>query len=60
MYSASYDVYVLNIDGQRRKLIQVVDWKTALYLEQEIERFLGIPDEVVRGEWRPDPYLWEA
>jgi hypothetical protein len=21
---------------------------------------VGIPDEVVRGEWRPDPYLWEA
>jgi hypothetical protein len=36
------------------------DGQLALYLEQEIERFLGIPDEVVRGEWRPEPYLWEA
>jgi hypothetical protein len=47
------------VDGQRKKLTDVMDGSFALFLEQEIERFLGIEDQVVRGEWRPEPYLWE-
>ena len=54
-----YDIYVLPADGRREKLLTVRQGEWALYLEQEIERFLGIEDQVVRGEWRPTPYLWE-
>lgn len=59
-----YQVCVLTKDGAHLNLWRSEwgfrnDGELALYLEQEIERFLGIPDEVVRGEWRPDPYLWE-
>ncbi len=54
-----YDVYVLTKDRRHEKLVAVPRGNQALYLEQEIERFLGIEDQVVRGEWRPTPYLWE-
>jgi hypothetical protein len=58
--TTTYGVYALDRSGDHLRLWSVADGQVALYLEQEIERFLGIPDEVVRGEWRPDPYLWEA
>ena len=54
-----YDVHVLTKYGGREKIVTVSNGNQALYLEQEIERFLGIEDQVVRGEWRPTPYLWE-
>ncbi len=59
-----YDVYVLTTDkwttdGRHEKLVTARQGEWALYLEQEIERFLGIEDQVMRGEWRPTPYLWE-
>ena len=54
-----YNVYVLTTDGRHEKLVTVRQGEWALYLEQEIERFLGIEDQVMRGEWRPTPYLWE-
>ncbi len=57
--TTNYDVYVLTKDRQSEKLVTVSRGNQALYLEQEIERFLGIEDQVVRGEWRPTPYLWE-
>jgi hypothetical protein len=57
--SRYYDVHVLTKDGGREKIVTVPNGNQALYLEQEIERFLGIEDQVVRGEWRPTPYLWE-
>jgi hypothetical protein len=55
-----YGIYILSQDGRHERFWRVIDGRLALYLEQEIEQILGIPDEVVRGEWRPDPYLWEA
>jgi len=58
--TTTYRVYVLNKSGDHLKLWDVMEGRVALYLEQEIERFLGIQNEVVRGEWRPEPYLWEA
>ncbi|MCP4535651.1 MAG: hypothetical protein GY832_00720 [Chloroflexi bacterium] len=54
-----YDVYVLTRDEQHEKLVTVSNGDWALYIEQEIERFWGIEDQVVRGEWRPTPYLWD-
>jgi hypothetical protein len=55
---ASYGVCALTTHGWSKRLVEVYNGNIALYLEQEIEQFLGIPDEVVRGEWRPEPYLW--
>jgi hypothetical protein len=54
-----YDVCILTRDSLCEPIVTVWNCKLALYLEQEIERFWGIEDEVVRGEWRPEPYLWE-
>ena len=53
-----YRVYALTKDDLHRALLTVENGEIALYLEREIERFLGIEDQVVRGEWRPEPYLW--
>jgi hypothetical protein len=58
--NTTYDIYILTTQGQHKKFATVNDGKRALYLEQEIERFLGIEDQAVRGEWRPGPYLWES
>lgn len=57
--STSYDLYVLTRNNLHEKFLTVRNGELGLYLEQEIERFLGIEDQVVRGEWRPEPYLWE-
>ncbi|MCP4543795.1 MAG: hypothetical protein GY832_42320 [Chloroflexi bacterium] len=54
-----YVLYVLTRDNLHEKFLTVRNGKLALYLEEKIERFLGIEDQVVRGEWRPEPYLLE-
>ncbi len=54
-----YTLYILTGNNRHEKFLEVTNGKLALYLEQEIERFLGIEDQVIRGEWRPEPYLWE-
>jgi hypothetical protein len=55
-----YDIYILTRYGHHDKFMTVDNGELALYLEQEIEHFLGIKDQAVRGEWRPAPYLWES
>lgn len=57
--STSYAVYILTKNNLHEKFLALPNGKLALYLEEEIERFLGIKDQVVRGEWRPEPYLLE-
>lgn len=52
-----YALYALTRNNRREKLVTVRNGQLALYLKEEIERFLGIKDQVVRGEWRPEPYL---
>jgi hypothetical protein len=46
-----YHLQALNADGLAITVIRnLQDAEEALYLEQELERFLGIKDELVRGE----------
>ena len=54
-----YDIYVLTYDNRHERVLTLGNGQKALFLEQEIERYLGLEDQVVRGEWRPEPYLWE-
>jgi hypothetical protein len=55
----NYWLCALTKDGRSERLVQVDEGEIPLFLEQKIECFLDLEDEVVRGEWRPDPYLWE-
>ena len=49
--SCTYEVHAILKDGQHAKLVTGLDEsEQALYLEQEIERFLRIEDQPVRGE----------
>ena len=49
--SITYAVHAALRDGADAKLVDALDSpEQALYLEQEIERFLGIKDVPVRGE----------
>ncbi len=49
--SQSYEVYaVLRQGGKERLLSGLVEPEQALYIEQELERFLGIQNRPVRGE----------
>lgn len=48
---------VLLRDGASRTLLRLEDLELALYLEREIEKFLGIPDKLVEGELRNYPPL---
>lgn len=51
--TTSYGLYVITADGKNQRLIgSLSDPKQALYMEQEIERFLGIENREVRGEMR--------
>jgi hypothetical protein len=59
-HTFSYKLYALTRGGPHKHLVTVDDGQLALYLEQEIERSLGMEDQVVRGGWRPEPYLWTA
>lgn len=50
----SYDLLALMRDGRRIKLVSSMDTpEQALFLEQKIERHLGIADRPVAGEMRP-------
>jgi hypothetical protein len=49
--STTYEVYAILQDGTRQKLLSGLhEIEQALYIEQEIERFLEIEDRPVRGE----------
>jgi hypothetical protein len=49
--STTYEVYAILQDGARQKLLSGLhEIEQALYIEQEIERFLEIEDRPVRGE----------
>lgn len=46
-----YEIHAILTSGEREELVTGLDQtRLALYLEQEIERFLGIKDRPVRGE----------
>ena len=57
--STSFIVYILTKNNLHEGFLTLSNGELGLYLEEEIERFLGIEDQVVRGEWRPEPYLLE-
>ncbi|MDH3652531.1 MAG: hypothetical protein OEQ53_22760 [Saprospiraceae bacterium] len=46
----AYALYVILQNDKRIELIKGMDRNTQLYLEQEIETYLGIPDERIKGE----------
>jgi hypothetical protein len=49
--SVSYELQAIKADGSSVGLLKgIQNAEQALYLEQELERFLGIKDEAVRGE----------
>lgn len=48
---ARYALNVLRRDHSKRRLATFDDRETALYLEQEIEKFLNIRDRPVKGEY---------
>jgi len=49
--STTYEVHAVTSDGKHEKLLTGLDEsEQALYLEQEIARYLGITDQRVRGE----------
>ncbi len=51
--SASYELQAVKADGSSVGVLKGIEnAEQALYLEQELERFLGIRDEAVRGELR--------
>lgn len=45
----AYALYAIRNNGRKVKVIDGMNKETQLYLEQEIERFLRLPDESVRG-----------
>lgn len=52
--SYSYDLSAVMKDGKRQKLVLGLDTpENALFLEQQIEGYLGISDRPVAGEMRP-------
>jgi hypothetical protein len=49
--SISYELRALTADGKDEKLLGGLDrQEQALFIEQEVEEFLGIEDRVIRGE----------
>jgi hypothetical protein len=51
--SCSYEIHVITHSGKTVKLLSgLSSSEEALFLEQEIEKHLGIQDQVVRGEIR--------
>jgi hypothetical protein len=51
--TTTYQVHAATQAGVQEKLVEALDSSDqALYLEQEIERFLNIKDAPVAGEWR--------
>jgi hypothetical protein len=50
--SVSYEVHAVTGEGRHEKLLGGLhDTEQALFLEQEIERYLGLKDRPVRGEY---------
>jgi hypothetical protein len=50
--SVSYLLNLETVDGRKVKIVRCEEREQALYIEQEIERFLDISDEAVEGEYR--------
>lgn len=49
--SVTYELHAVTADGRQRKLLSgLSEPEQALYVEQELERHLGIDDALVRGE----------
>ena len=48
--SSSYEVHALTKSGKNIKLIALSNSEESLYIEQEIEKFLRIEDQPVKGE----------
>jgi hypothetical protein len=49
----TYELHAVTYEGKKQKLVgNLYDSDQALYIEQEVERFLGIEDRPVRGEYR--------
>ena len=48
--STAYELHALTSGGEDRKLLKVDELEQALFIEQEVEKFLGIADVPVRGE----------
>ncbi len=46
----AYALHVVLKNGKSIELIKGMDQSTQLYLEQEIETYLGIPDQEIKGE----------
>ena len=47
----SYEVYLITTDGKKQKLVGGLrEPQQGLYIEQAIERYLGIEDRPVAGE----------
>jgi hypothetical protein len=50
----TYELYALNRNHQRQELVtDLPSAEDAIFLEQEIERFLRIQDQPIRGEYLP-------
>jgi hypothetical protein len=45
----TYHLYLLLRNGRKQLLLPNIDQRQALFIEQEIEAFLGIPDQHVPG-----------
>jgi hypothetical protein len=51
--SYTYELHAVTFEGKKQKLIGgLSESDQAVYIEQEVERFLGIEDRPVRGEYR--------
>lgn len=46
----AYGLYILTGEDKEIKIIEDMNKETSLYIEQEIEEFLTIPDQRIRGE----------
>jgi len=50
--SASYEIHAISTRGRNIKLLRGLDTsEQALYIEQEIEKYLHIEDRPVKGEY---------
>jgi hypothetical protein len=51
--TVSYQLHIIKYDGKNQRLLQSLDNpEQAIFIEQEVERFLDIEDRPVRGEYR--------
>lgn len=47
-----YELHIILYDGQQQALLRNLESEQALFIEQEVEKFLGIENRPVRGENR--------